>query len=701
MRGKRLAGILSGGPTVNPDRVLYWDCETRSPVDLRATGVYVYARHPRTDVTVARLALGREAPGEWRPGQRLADRYAEALADPAYTIVAHNAAFERVILEEILRPRYGWPFVPIWRWVCTMARARAQALPASLDQAAAAAGLDVRKDATGHGLMMRMCRPRSTATDGTITWWEDEARMARLSDYCATDVVVERALHAATAPLPEHEHAIWAQTEMMNDRGVRFDLSFVGAARVVAEDTRVLLDAEIRQLTDGAVKRASAVTDLKRWLASRGVDLSPPPDPGQPVSVVLDAGFETDAGTEVEDWAGEEDLPELRRRDVLRLIADERVSIHEKRVLQVRLEAGKISTRKLDAIRNRADDEGRVRGLIGYHGASTGRDISTGLQVQNFPRDTVPDWEGMRELLDHGAALVDAVGGPPLDIISRMLRGAIIPADGHEIAAGDFSSVEAVGVAWLAGQTDLLESFRRKEKVYEQMGALIYGVPVDSVEPDSKARFIGKTIILGCGYQMGWWKFRETALVQTGILLTPDEAERAVRTYRETFERIPALWRGLNDAAMIAVRHPGSVTSAAGDRVRFMQHGHWLRMRLPSGRYLWYSRPLIGPGKYGDVVTYMSVNAKTRKWERTSTYGGRLAENCVQGLCRDLLVEATLRLEEAGYRPLTRVHDEVIAEPPIGHGSIEEMCEMMSELPDWATGFALSAKGRRGRRYQK
>ena len=172
--------------------------------------------------------------------------------------------------------------------------------------------------------------------------------------------------------------------------------------------------------------------------------------------------------------------------------------------------------------------------------------------------------------------------------------------------------------------------------------------------------------------------------------------------YRGTYAQIPLLWRDMNQAAIDAVRHPGQATAVAGGRIRFRMDRKWLRMRLPSGRYIWYSQPLIETGRFGnDCVSYMAVNSLNKKWERQQTYGGRLTENAVQGLCRDLLVHAALRLEQEGYRPLTLIHDEVVCEPPVGFGSIDEMCSLMSELPDWARNFALRAEGSRGARYMK
>jgi DNA polymerase len=672
--------------------LLFLDLETRSTVDLRRTGAYVYASDPSTSVTVARLAIGMEEPWEWRPGVSLLPKYLKHLEDPTREIVAHNAQFERLLIEGVLHPRHGWPLVAIDRWICTMARARAQALPASLDGAGMALGLPIKKDGDGYRLMLQMCKPRRMA-DGSLAWWEDEDRMTRLSDYCSTDVKVERQIYRSTAALSPSELDVWDLTENMNDRGVRFDHSFVQAARIVAEETQALLNNDMRLLTVGVVRKTSEIGLLKSWLMKRGVDLAPPPDLAREGELLDDL-------EEVEPE--EEVIPDLRRRDVQRLIADPRVGLLEKSVLRCRLEAGKISVKKLYAIHERSNVDGRVRGLLGYHGASTGRYISQGLQVQNFPRDVVYDWEGHRELLDHGAAMVDAIAGPPLDVISKMLRGAIIPAEGHEIAAGDFASVEAVGVAWLAGQDDLVEAFRQERKIYAEIGARVYGIDPASVTKESRARFVGKTLVLGCGYQMGWHKFRETCIAQASVLLAPEEAERAVNVYRVTYKQIPRLWEDMNQAAIDAVRHPGQSTAICGGRIRFRMDRKWLRMRLPSGRYIWYSQPLIETGRFGnDCVSYMAVNSLNKKWERQQTYGGRLTENAVQGLCRDLLVHAALRLEQEGYRPLTLIHDEVVCEPPVGFGSVDRMCAIMSELPDWAEGFPLRAEGSRGPRYMK
>lgn len=677
-------------------RTLYWDAETRSVIDLRRVGLYPYMKHRTTQVTVVRLRLDDGEQVEWRPGDPLPQEILDAFADPEVMICAHNAAFERILLRDILHPRYGWPACPpLERWECTMARARACALPGGLEDALSALGSNVQKDMQGHALMLRMCRPRAFLPDGTPTWWEDEDRMRRLSDYCGTDVDGTRALDLRLPPMPDSERAIWLSTERMNDAGVRFDLRFVLRALEVADIARERLDWAMAKVTDGQVNKASNVAALKRFLINQGVDLTPPPDPfADPVQ---------EAEEDEADATEEEALPELRRKDVQRLLLDDRVQDAARKALEIRLEAGKSSTKKLNAIVARADHRGYVRGLISYHGTNTGRDSAAGggVQIQNFPRETEEDWAGAWDAMQRGIDDVEMFYGPALDVISRMLRGAIIPDDGCEITSVDYSAVELCGVAWLAGQDDLVEDLRKKAKIYERMAGRIYGIDPATVAKDSRERWIGKQVILGCGYQMGYQKFWRMCLGY-GQRVDVDLADRAVRTYRDTYTAIPALWYELNDAAMLAVRFPGRLVSAAQDRIRFKLDGIWLRMRLPSGRVLRYAYPKIEIDERFDRegIVYWGVHPKTKRWGKQRTFGGRITENAVQGLCRDLLMDGARRLERSGiYRPTTRVHDETVVNRRLGQGSIAHMQELLCELPAWAGGFPLTSEGWTGERY--
>lgn len=679
-------------------RRVYIDIETRAvPAeggDLPKIGVYVYAKAKRTQCIVARFRIDDGPHLEWRLGDPMLDVIIDAAADPLVTWVAHNAAFERVMWLHCLHPRQGWPPAPpLDRWECTMARARACALPGGLEGALIATGANVQKNMQGHRLMLQMCKPRSYRPDGSPIWWDDNDRMQRLADYCGEDVDGSRALDIRLPKMSASERAIWIATEEMNDHGVRFDLPFVRDAIAVADEARDVLNAEMADITSNRVPAATNVGALKRWLMDMGVDLTPPEDPF--------ADPDDDDGDDDEEGG----LPELRKADLVRLLLDDTITGRARRALEIRLEAGKTSTKKLDAILRRSDADGYARGMIAYHGTNTGRDSAAGggIQIQNFPRDTVEDWDTARLALTRANAVdqIEVLFGPPLDTISRMLRGAIIPDDGCDLISIDYAAVELHGVAWLAGQQDLVEALRNGGKIYEQMAGAIYGVPPATIGKESRERWIGKQVVLGSGYQMGYQKFWRMC-AGYGVKVEVDLARRAIETYRDLYPCIPALWYEMNDAMIKAVRNPGMLVVAANGRIKFLLQNMWLRMQLPSGRALRYAYPKVEVDERfnREGVTYMGVHPKTKQWGRQRTFGGRIVENAVQGLCRDLLMAGARRLSETGrYRPFTRVHDETVMNIERGKGSVEEARDLLCIVPEWARGFPLRAEGWIGARY--
>lgn len=661
---------------------LFWDSETRSLADIRKVGVYRYAEHPSTAHILSRFRLDDARQVEVRFGDPLPIEIRDALLDMNVRIVAHNATFERLLLRNVLAPRHGWPDVSrdLARWHCTMARARASGLPGSLEGALAGLGLPVQKDKEGHSLMLRMCRPRRLEADGTPVWWEDEPRLARLAEYCGVDVDGTRVLDRRLPPLAEGEHEIWAATEEINDRGVRFDLAFVEAARRVAEEARKDLDRKMHAVTAGAVRAASNVGALKEWLLKQGVEIAPP--------------------AEDDDEEDDDAEPELRRADVVRLLHTSPAGA-VRDALTIRLEAAKSSVKKLDSIAARSDARGYVQGLLGYHGASTGRYTATGgVQIQNFPRETVDHWGAARETLGLGAATVDALYGPPLDVVSKMLRGSIMPSEGCELISADYAAVELRGVAWLAGQDDLVEDLRKGAKIYEQMAAKVFGRKPEEIGKDSRERWVGKQVVLGSGYQMGATKF-EAMCAALGRPVESDLAKKAIGTYRGAYPQISGLWVAMEGAARAAVLAEGKRITTADGRIAFRRDGDMLRMRLPSGRYLYYRKPGVERdeehGREG--VAYWGVDSRTRRWSKIRMFGGRWAENAVQALCRDLMILGMQRLRAAGYAIITTVHDEIVVEKPIGQGDVDEVVRLMCGLPDWAAGFPLSAEGWKGDRY--
>jgi DNA polymerase bacteriophage-type len=297
--------------------------------------------------------------------------------------------------------------------------------------------------------------------------------------------------------------------------------------------------------------------------------------------------------------------------------------------------------------------------------------------------------------------------GPLLEIVSACLRGMIVAGPGHDLIAADFNAIEARAVAWLAEAHNLLDVFRAGQDPYRHQASLIFGVPALGIAQDSRERQVGKAAVLGLGYGMGCHAYQEHC-EKEGILLSEKEARRVVDIYRETNPETPALWKALEQAALEAVRHPGKTVPCCAGKINFTRQKSWLFMRLPSGRVLSYPAPRIvsrsadyADQPWGWSVCYKGGDNRSGCWCDQHAFGGRWAEHAASGLCRDLLTEAMLRLEAAGYPIILSVHDEIVAEIPEGFGSEDEFKALMCQLPDWAAGFPVAAKGWRGKRFRK
>lgn len=715
------------------EKVLHWDCETRSTVDLRKAGVYVYGAHPTTEVLTIGYALNDAEPVWFMPGDdtNAETHFVNALFD-ADRVCAHNAGFERRMLTDILAPRFYYPTVPLHRWDCTAARAAIQALPRSLDGALRALGTAAQKDKEGHSLMLRMCKPRRIHThnepgfadaaaeaavgnlcftmDGphrVIEWWADRGRIERLAAYMLDDVRGEAALDHVLAPMSAELKATWCMIEELNDNGVPADVDFINAARWMAHEAAADLDVRMKRVTSGAVPKASNVAGLKRWLQGTfGIDCG----------LALEAEDDDESGAQ----PGADDVPaaKLDKRRILDLLADPTVSEIAKEALRIRQQAGKTSVKKYDAMLARVSADNRVRGNLVFHAASTGRLAGAGVQMQNMIRDVRKDWEAVyADMNVLPLAEFEAKHGPAMTALSQMIRGFLSVPE-HEAAElwwCDYAAVEARGVAWLSGCTALTQVFRDNGPVYEMMAHAIYPtLSVHEIKARDKAgegieRFVGKQVVLGCGYGMGPPKFVQHC-DNFNVPVPLEVGVHAVRTYRTEYWEIPALWTSMEEAAKAAIQNPGRVFRAGHNgMIAFRRDKGWLKMRLPSGRILWYCRPRLVEveGKFGVSVKieYDAVNSMTKKWGPERTWGGKLTENAVQGLCFDLIDHAKKNLRRAGYDVLLSVHDEIIARlthKRIAEGAtLDEMLDIMCRLPEWAAGFPLKAEGKKGRRYSK
>jgi DNA polymerase len=369
--------------------------------------------------------------------------------------------------------------------------------------------------------------------------------------------------------------------------------------------------------------------------------------------------------------------------------------------LTLRTDAGKSSVAKIETMLEAVCKDGRIRGLLLYHGAATGRWAGRLVQPQNFPRGDVKDPERYIPLVyskDYDA--IDTQE-PILSVISSLLRGMLVAEDGHRLIAADFAAIEARVLAWLANEELLLETFRDGGDVYKVMASKVYGVAPGDVNKDQ--RQVGKMAILGLGYGMGAKKFTDSC-AKAGIELSDDQAKAVVQLYRNTNRQITAFWSALNSAVIRAVKEPGSVHNVGA--IKYTSRGGYLWCVLPSKRPLAYAKPKVVEretpwGTTNEAVSFEGMDSFTKKWERHDLYGGLLAENVTQAVARDIMADAMVRLENKGYPLILSVHDEVVAEVPDGFGSVAEFESLMCQVPDWAVGCPIDAEGYESTRYRK
>lgn len=679
--------------------LLFLDFETRSILDPEKVGLDNYSKHPTTDAWCVGLAFD-DAPVQivtdfigvrdgWRAWKVPAPDHFLGHVQSGGIVIAHNAAFELAIWNNIMVPRYGWPELKPEQCVCTMAMAYAMALPGALDNAAAAVGLEHQKDQAGHRLMLQMAKPRAYAPitqpehandpNYGIVWWDDPERLQRLYAYCKQDVEVERALYKRLRPLSPAERKLWVLDYKINQRGIPIDIPSVKKAIKLVDQEAERLNGEIRRITDNFVGFTTEVARLTEWVRSQGVNI-----PGLAKADVLDA-------------LALEDLPESVRAALL-----------------VRQEAGKSSNKKLNTMLAVASNDGRVRNTMQYHGAATGRWAGRTIQPHNMPRPReVMDANCTADAIEHleDAAYLDTFYGAPLTVVADCLRGFIAAPPGKELIAVDFANIEGRVLAWLAGEEWKLQAFRDYDAgtgpdLYKLMASRIYGVKVSAVTKDQ--RQTGKVAELACGYQGGVGAFQTMA--KTYFVKVPDDtAESIKQKWRDIHPAIKNYWYGLENAAVAAVKTPGLVTAtgAPGRQVRFRKAGSFLWCELPSKRLLCYPYPeleeVVAPwGGTRDGLTYKAVGLN-KKWERCHTYGGSLAENVTQAVARDLLAEAIVRLEGRGFQTIFHVHDEVVVEidahaPVSMLGNVERI---MAATPTWAAGLPIAVEGWRARRYRK
>jgi len=690
---------------------LYCDFETRSTAKLKLIGAWKYSLDPSTEVLCLSWRCTNGEKGFWHcehPGifaaTPLPTRLFELMADPTCTIEAHNSFFELAIWTNICVPKMGWPAIRPDAWRCSAAKAAACSLPRDLEGAGNALSLQTVKSDEGHRIMLKLCKPaKATKKFPNRKWHEDSDDLMALWDYCETDTAAEEALSDALPNLSKYEQRIWEMDQRMNARGIFIDVEGVRKAIKLAEQCVAKLNEELHFLT--GLDTAGQREKITAWVREQGVDL-----------------FDTQAET-LDRMVKRDDLPR---------------NVH--RVLQIVRSAGRSSVKKYTAMLEMATEDCRARGTMMYHGAGTGRWTGKGLQPHNFPRGGLKNMEGAwRAIHNWSLEDIEMVYGDAMEFLSHALRGAIIAPPDRELFCGDYASIEARVLFWLAGEIRGTEVFRRKGDIYCIMASDIYDRPI--TKKDVLERMFGKQAILGLGFGMGFVKFLVTCrkynikftdrqvldivgieryaeiaewiqtdgwkwVKQSTTPMTTDDVpslvlmKYVVERYRERYDTVPKYWKQLERAAISAVQNPGVVFTAG--KTKWAKQGVFLKCQLPSGRKLFYPFPEVEMTGWGPKLSYMGVHPKTHQWVRQDTYGGSLCENVVQATARDIMAHAMLLCDEGGKFSIEMsVHDEIVADAPIGLYTIDEFLELIITLPDWAEGCPVDAEGWKGPRYMK
>ncbi len=664
------------------------DCETRSTVSLRNSGSWHYSLDPTTEVLCFVYRLPYWAPGRtalWTPDTDEIDELSELFdwIEAGGLIEAHNAWFERGIWANIMVHRFGWPLVPAHQWRCSAAKCASHALPRGLADAAEALGLAVSKDLAGGKVMMKMAKPRKPrkaereawakqngAKPHPVLYWESADLSEQLFAYCRQDVLAEEAISKRLDDLSPAETGVYLLDQTINERGFQLDTAAIDTAlRLIGSET-MRLNGELKTLTGGAVAKATQRAQMLAWFASEGLRL-------------LNTQKET-----IDDALDERPCSAAARRG-----------------LELVRTLGRSSTAKYRKMADWACPDGRVRGGLLYHGATTGRWSGAGIQPHNFPRGR-PEGPGKDQdkLWDNLKAGNLADYPDVMEALSEALRGVIVPSAGKQLYVADYAGIEGRVLLWLAGDEAGMNVFRSGGDMYCEMAADIYGRPITKADKDE--RQLGKVAILGLGYQMGASKFVDTAWDLGRVRIDEDMAKKVVDAYRSRFWRTKQLWDEQNATAVEACYVPQETLTTKYVNWLYDDDEGFLFCTLPSGRRLAYPEPEVHEkmtpwGEPRPALTFMGVHPLNKQWTRQHTYGGSLVENITQAVSRDIMAAAMGRCETGGYPVVLTIHDEIVSEALVGFGSVRAFEELLTTLPDWAKGCPIAAEGWQGLRYHK
>jgi len=719
---------------------VYCDFETRSLLSVKDVGAWKYAEHESTTpLMLAWKFRGVKQCGQWverRSGRGMPEALAEIVAD--YNVVFHafNASFEIAIYESICVSRWGWDPIARSRWRCTAAKAAHANQPRALGKVCKRLRTKERKDARGTFLLNSLSVPQKTVkavkytkdtVDGqhkkgeirkdSITyltehgvelfdvpvgdkgktakfWWnDDQGLLDELAKYNVQDIVAEEDVDINLPDLPEAERNLWELDQLINSRGLPVDRELCqGVAKVFEVESDICNDAiaAIAREDDARppnrqVERCTQTERIKNWVNER-VNF------GSSLSAEL-----------VNDW--------LAKPWGVR---DKEQADRVREVLELRQIAGGLGVKKYWAAMDYIQQDDRIRGQLLYYGAATGRWAGKGIQPHNMLRMPIPE-EVFFEAISRGdhaeVNLLAELGGyTTIGLLKTCVRGLIRAEQGKTLVVSDFAGIEARVLQWLAGNEEALQLFRDGADMYVHEASNIFGIPYDDMmvwsekkqkhvcgKTFKEKRQIGKIAVLALGYQMGADKYQYTCQRGWGVDISQELANDIVAKWREANPAVVEMWSRL-DRAFKAVLKNKAVKAKIGKYLRVFWRDGYLIVRLPSGRELYY----FGAELYKNEKGFQSIRYLDGGKQWVDTYGGKICENVVQAISRDLLVHSAFVAHNDGLFLIGHVHDELICEELIDEGeAFAKLHRAMESKPDWAEGLPLAAATYSQERYTK
>lgn len=651
---------------------LHIDIETYSSVDIKSAGVYKYTESKDFEILIVAYSIG-DGPVKCYEWQYLPDCFFDHLRDEDTIKVAHNAAFERLCFRAM-----GYN-IPIEQWRCSAVKAAYCGLPMSLGELTKVLNLGEQgKLSTGSALIRYFCMPvKATKVNGGRTRNNPEHNPDKWHEfkrYCVNDVIAEREISARLKryKMPHSEWEAYHLDQHINDRGVELDLQLATKAMTADQFNTEALNQRLYEIT--RLANPNSLSQLRGWIEDR-------------------------TQLKVESLA----------KDALQSLITTTEDTAVREVLRIRQQTGKTSIKKYAAMQACVGKDGRARGLFQFYGAGrTGRWAGRLIQLQNLPRNYIRDLAEARELLKTSEPEDFALCYDVSDTLSQLIRTAIVPSKAKQFLVADFSAIEARVIAWLADEKWRLDVFSTHGKIYEASAAMMFNVPLESIGKGSDLRQRGKVAELALGYQGAVGALKAMGAEKMG--LSEQQMEEIVSRWRGANRHIVQMWADFDSAAKKAMQYPNQTIRHKAN-VSFRYDGQCLILTLPSGRSLIYWQAQLAQNRFGkESIRYRGVDGVTKQWLWIDTYGGKLTENIVQAVARDILLNSLIELQKEEFDVVMHVHDEVVCEfwdrehMPFCYDPDERLKDMitaMTKLPDWAKGLPLGADGYRCKFYMK